>query len=159
MQDQPDVLTDEIHLPKIRRRKLLPLWIKVFMWIFIAFAIIAPISVAFALMGYTFNIALYGLKTSEPLSLTGLLLIAIFGLKGIVSLGLLKEKDWAINLGIIDAILGIVICVFINYIHPFLNSDAGLSVSLFQLELLFLIPYLIKLIKIKNQWDHIEPKV
>jgi hypothetical protein len=71
----------------LRRRLLLPWWIKTFCWIFMIFALIAPLGIIFAIFGWKFQLALYGLQTNAPLSLVGLSVIALFALKGITALG------------------------------------------------------------------------
>ena len=138
-----------------RRRSLLPWWIKTFCWIFLIFGSIAPIGLILGLLGIQFEISLYGLSTNNPISIDGLYLIGIFILKGITALGLWTEKDWAINLGIIDAILGIIVCGFMMFVNPFINIENGFHLNI-RLELLLLIPYLIKLDKIKGDWKKIE---
>ena len=153
METQTDFLTEEITKSQIKRKTLLPWWIKVFMWIFLIMGILVPFSIFFALAGGNFLIAIYGLETNQPLSLIGIFLIFILGLKGMVSFGFLKEKNWAVNLGIADAIIGIVVCVFFNYIYPFIDTEAGFKFSLIRVELLFLIPYLIKLTRIRTNWN------
>lgn len=134
-----------------RRRSLLPWWIKVFLWIFMVFAIIAPAGIVLGLMEVPFQLSLYGLTTNDPLSMVGLFLTAVFLLKGIVAVGLWSEKDWAINLGMVDAVLGIAVCVFMMIIYPLINNT-GFQVT-FRLEIVLLILFLIKLSKIKNDWE------
>lgn len=151
MENQPDLLQEEVTSKYKRRRQLLPWWIKAFVWIFLVFGAIVPVGIIAAILGYKFQIALYGLETNEPLSLIGLLLIILFLLKGIVAYGLWTEKDWAINLGLIDAIVGIVICVFMMIVYPFVDAIPGFTLN-FRLELILLIPYIIKLKKINNDW-------
>ncbi|ANE51471.1 hypothetical protein [Flavisolibacter tropicus] len=137
----------------IKKRQLLPIWIKIFCWFFLLGGLVAPLLVV---AGLLFNdvqasLALYGMETASPLSIVGLLIAALFFLKGIVAYGLWWEKSWAINLGIADAIIGIFFCVL-------LMTPLGLSLELltttpsFRLELVALIPYLIKLQKLKPIW-------
>ena len=150
MQDaQPDLFLDIVGTK--RRKTLLPLWIKIFVWIFLVFGAITPIGLIFGILGYEVELSLYGLETVEPLSISGICILAAFLLKGIVSYGLLTEKKWAIILGIIDAILGFTICLFLM-IYPIIFSDSGINFT-FRLEIIFLIPYLIKMIKIKSEWE------
>jgi hypothetical protein len=134
------------------RRKLLPWWIKIFAWIFMVFGVVAPIGLMLGLFGYSFQLLLYGLQTNQPFSLTGLLLLAIFLLKGISAYGLWTRKDWAITLGILDSILGIVICGYVAFVYPFIDNTPGFTLD-FRFELLLLIPYLIKLTRIKQAWE------
>ena len=132
----------------VRRRSLLPVWIKIFTWIFLIFGVAAPFALMFGLLGIHFQLSLYGLETNDPISLIGLFLIGIFLYKGITAFGLWMEKSWAIIAGQIDAVLGIVVCIFVMFINPFLNS---FKINI-RLELLLLIPFLIKLGKIKKDW-------
>ena len=149
-ENQTDLLTDELNLENgIPRKKLLPLWIKIFTWIFLVISAFAPIVLILGVMGYKVQLALYGLETDEAFSSTGIIITAIFIIKGIVAFGLLKEKDWAIKIGIADAIIGIAICTLMM-LYPIINSDAKFSL---RLELVALIPYLLKLLKIKIQWE------
>lgn len=113
------------------------------------FGVIAPVGLILGVLGIDFNLALYGLETMEPLSGIGLSVILLFALKGAVSYGLWTEKDWGVNLAIIDAALGIAICVIVMIIVPFLYTGSNINI---RLELIALIPYLIKMNKIKSEW-------
>ncbi len=135
-----------------RRRKLLATWIKVFIWLFMIFGAIAPIGLVLGVFGMTFDLSIYGLQTMYPLSILGLLIIALFAIKGAVSFGLWTEKDWAVKLAIFDAIIGIVICSFVMIVLPFFSENNGFSLNL-RLELFFLIPYLITIKNIKKDWE------
>jgi hypothetical protein len=150
--DGEDLLADIVQQMAGKRKDLLPWWIKVFMWIFLVFGVLAPIGLFLALLGYHFHLSLYGLETKDSFSYTGICIITLFLLKGITSYGLLRETDWAIQLGIIDAIVGISICSMVMFYSLF---NSGASVFNFRLELVFLIPYLVKLIKIKPGWENI----
>ena len=75
----------------------------------------------------------------------------LFMLKGFAAFSLWMEKDLAINLAIADAILGIVVCGAVMFIIPFLAENLSYKFS-FRLELALLIPYLLKLQKIKPSW-------
>lgn len=149
---QPDVLTESLLELKTKTRKdLLPWWIKVFIWIFLIFGAIAPLGLILGILGYKFQMSLYGFETNEAISLIGISMILIFLFKGFTAYSLLKEKNWAINLGIMDAIIGIALCSF-AMLYPLFNPDAGVSFT-FRLELVLLIPYLLKLLKIKRDWE------
>jgi len=134
----------------IKRRDLLPMWIKVFCWIFMLFGVLAIVSLILGFMGSKADLAFYGFSTNEPLSLSGLLIISIGILKGYTAFSLWFEKDNAIEIGRIDAIFGIALCVISMIVMPILNE--GISVT-FRLELALLIPFLIKLDKIKEDWN------
>jgi hypothetical protein len=133
----------------IRRRKLIPILVKIFIWIFMVSGAVVPIILLISISGYQSSLALYGLETNHPLSNIGLSIIAMFLLKGIVAFGLWAEKSWAIKLGIFDAVIGIVVCLAVMT-APIWNNMLGFS---FRLELLALVPYLIWLSKIKSSWE------
>ena len=143
-----DILPDSfLNEGAISRKALIPLWIKIFSWIFIVFGAITPLALVGGIMMHNFALSLYGLDANTPYSVIGGLLTVLYLFKGIVAFGILRREDWAVNFGIIDAVLGIIICVFLT-IYP-LGVSNQLS---FRLELLALIPYLVKLLKIKDQW-------
>ena len=146
-QNQSDVLTESLLTLKNKRRKdLLPWWVKVFIWIFLIFG-----AMLLGILGYKFEISLYGFETNEPISIIGISMILIFLFKGFTAYSLLKEKNWAIILGIMDAIIGIALCSF-AMLYPLFYPEAGVSLT-FRLELVLLIPYLLKLLKIKPDWE------
>jgi hypothetical protein len=134
-----DDIADDTN--KVRRRTILPVWIKIFIWIFMVTGALAVPMFVLGLTGFHFELALYGFETNEPFSLVGLLLLVLFAYKGLVSFALWFEWVWAIEMGMIDAVAGIVVCT----ISMFLFSG-------FKLELVFLVPYLIKLFSLKNKW-------
>ncbi len=134
-----------------RRRALLPTWIKIFVWIFMLFGLVVPIAFLFGLLGYEFTLSLYGLETMQALSIKGIIILALFAIKGVVSFGLWMEKDWGVQLALVDAIIGIIVCGFVMCVLPFLIESDHRMINI-RLELVVLIPYLIKMIKIKDEW-------
>jgi hypothetical protein len=133
-----------------RRRSLIPVWIKIFIWIFMVIGVIAILGFILGISGFTFVVSLYGYETQRALSPLGAFLTFLFLYKGFVSYSLWFEKDWAITAGLVDAIIGIIICIM---------SMMGISLIsvyrspfTFRLEIIFLIPYLIKLTKLKGRW-------
>ncbi|KAA2243347.1 hypothetical protein F0L74_12650 [Chitinophaga agrisoli] len=133
-----------------RRKKLLPWWIKTFAWIFLILSFFVPVAFVLSFLGFSSQMELYGIKPERASSVLGLILMALFVFKGIAAFGLLKERDWAIIVGMTDAVIGIVICTFMMIMHPF-GEGNGFTFN-FRLELVLLIPYLIKLIKIRVPW-------
>lgn len=147
-----DILDEhQLGNSNLRRRDLLPTWIKVFVWIFLIFGAIVPVVLILGIVGMDFNLSMYGLETTRPISLIGIFITFLFALKGFVAFGLWTEKEWAVNLAITDAILGIIVCVFVMVILPFISNSGGMNINL-RLELIPLIPYLIKMRKIKIAW-------
>ena len=135
-----------------RRRKLLPWWIKVFCWIFMLFGVMAFVCLILGFTDIKPALAFYGFESNEPFSLNGMLVITLGILKGVTAFSLWFEKDFAIKLGKIDAIIGIIICGVSMLILPFLNDGFNIQI---RLELAFLIPFLLKLNRIEKEWERI----
>lgn len=135
--------------PEKRRRDLLPVWIKVFIWIFMIFTLVVPAGLVFGLMGEQFNLSLYGLETVQPVSVAGILIMLLYALKGIVAYGLWTEKAWAVNLALTDGVLGIAVCLIVMVLLPVLSHGANFK---FRLEILILIPYLVKMWRLRAPW-------
>jgi hypothetical protein len=131
-----------------RMRKLLPVWIKIFIWCFMVLGVFAVPIFFMGIFGFSCSIALYGFETTDPTSIVGISLLLLFILKGVVSYALWFEKKWAIDLALFDAYLGIAICM-VSMIFP-LGRD--ISKNGFRLEIIILIPYLIKLYRIRKLW-------
>jgi len=147
-----EILDNELFPKTERRRKLLPIWIKIFLWLFMIFGIIAPVGLILGLLGIDFNLAIIDLETTKGLSTLGIIIITLFSIKGVVSFGLWTEKDWAVNLAIIDGIIGIAVCTFVMLVSPFLTESNVIHFNI-RLELIALIPYLIKMKNIKRDWE------
>jgi len=105
-----EILDNELFPKTERRRKLLPIWIKIFLWLFMIFGIIAPVGLILGLLGIDFNLA------------------------------------------IIDGIIGIAVCTFVMLVSPFLTESNVIHFNI-RLELIALIPYLIKMKNIKRDWE------
>lgn len=96
---------------------------------------------------------IYGMETYESYSFLAILITSILFFKGITAFGMWTEKDWAIKFGIIDAGIGIIVCSFMMFIEPLFESyDENYHLN-FRFELLLLIPYLIKCLKIRKPWE------
>lgn len=135
----------------IIRRKLLPWWIKTFCWIFMIMGSFAVGGLLFGVLGYPFDLSIYGFQTVEPLSIMGLLITGVLIFKGLTAFALYFERDHAINLAKIDAIAGIVLCMLSMVVWPIISEHTNFS---FRLEILLLIPYFLKINKIEYEWDN-----
>ena len=157
-ENQPSIFDDLYDPFAVRRKYLIPKWIRFFCWIF---AIVCPFGIAasfiFALAGGNPDISIYGIQTSAILSLAGIAGIVVFVVKGAAAIGILGEKDWAIKAAIADGILGIALCVYGMIFNPWVttmnyNGFESTHYNL-RLEVLLLIPYLVKMIQIRRQWE------
>jgi len=144
-------LLDDAFVQEImpRRRDLLPIWMRVFTWIFLIFGVLIPPVFLFGMLGGHANLSLYGLSTSQPASLLGVTIMLLFVFKGVVAYGLWTEKEWAVKLALVDALIGIAICTFVMIGLPLLGSG-GLNI---RLELVALIPYFLKMREIRTEWQ------
>ena len=133
--------------PIYKRRDLLPIWIKVFVWVFFLFGAAVPIALVFGALKIPFELSLYGLQTKEVFSGLGLSILALFALKSIVSYALWTGKEWAITIGKVDAVIGLLICILVLF--PLLQPKINL-----RLEPVLLIPYLVKLRNLNNDWKN-----
>ncbi len=146
MENTPLNLLDEFaieNLPSVRRRKLLPVWIRIFVWIFMIMGGIAIPVLFMGLLGMRPNLALYGLETNVMASAVGALLLFLFLYKGVVAAMLWFEQGPAVVLAILDAVLGIVICLWVMFASPHF---------VFKLELVALVPYLALMISLRKRW-------
>jgi len=132
-----------------RRRDLLPLWIKIFTWLFLIAAAITLLIPVSALFVDEVELTIYGLSSTQVYIPVGITIISLFLLKGVTAYGLWFEKAWAPKLAVIDAVIGIAVCVYMMIFHPVLSGLMEFSV---RLELVALIPYLLKMQRIQPQW-------
>jgi len=109
--------------------------------------------------GFLFDVSIYGMSTDDSFSLMGLLIHSIIFYKAFTAYTMWTEKNIAMTLGIIDAIIGLIICVMMTIFYPIfeLVGDGTYEINL-RIEILFLIPYLIKCWKLQKPWKVlIEP--
>jgi hypothetical protein len=143
-----------------RRRDLLPIWMKIFIWIFIvlgASAIITRLSGIFGISFLFFNAngekSIYGMTTYDSSTPLALLITGLIIYKGITALAMWMEKEWAITMALVDAVLGIAVCAVMMFMLPMVTKEAGRASFNFRFELLLLIPYLLKCWKIRQPWE------
>lgn len=148
-----DDLSAEIQT-NIRRRSIIPTWIKIFIWIFMVLGAIATLGFILGIFGFTFTVSLYGYETQRALSPLGVFLTLLFVYKGFVAYSLWFEEDWAITAGLVDAIIGIAICIM-SMMGISLISEYRAPINI-RLEIIFLIPYLVKLTKLKGRWHELR---
>lgn len=141
----------ELTPPK-RKRDLLPIWIKVFLWLFLVMASFIPVVVVLGIFNFSTSLSLYGFESHSVFSVIGFMITCLITYKGIIAYGLWTEKKWAVTHAIYDGIIGIVACVLAMILPLFLNSGINFT---FRLELLALFPYLFKMRAIKDEWNDV----
>ena len=131
--------------PRERRRKLLPWWIRFFCWVFMIFGVLAFFCLLLGFTSFKPALGFYGFESTEPFSAIGLAVIFVGILKGFAAYGLWFEKDYAVKIGKADAYIGILMCILAMTMPSLTGVEGGFT---FRLELLLLIPFLIKLSRI-----------
>jgi hypothetical protein len=129
---------------------LLPSWIKFFTWMFLFFSVLEIVFGfrSFILDG-NFDCDIYGLQATKIRNIGELALI-IHILNFLVAYGLFFQKTWAVKAGITNAIIGILICIFVIITSIFLNRVN------FRFEIIILLFYYSKLQDIKEDWASIK---
>lgn len=144
---------DEFEKPLIIRRKLLPWWIKIFCWIFMLMGGCSVGALIFNLFTPNIYLSIYGFTTYNTFSGIGMFIIAIIIFKGYAAYTLWFEKQNAIFIAKLDAIIGIAICLFSMIILPFIFRSIRFE---FRFELILLIIFYIRLNKIEYEWNNLK---
>ena len=149
------IIDDDFHQfnKKIIRRQLLPWWIKFFCWLFMILGAGAVLGLIYGIFKNELHLSIYGFESEKPFSLMGIFIFIILTFKGLSAYLLWFEKDKAINIAKIDAIFGIVLCIISMVLMPLVMENSRFT---FRLEILLLIPYLLKLNGIEYAWDNLE---
>ena len=139
----PSVFED-IHDPTIVRRKyMIPKWIRVGAWIVV---IACPPVVSMAIIAiiqgnepFSFMTHIYG-ESGELITIATL---AGLTLKGTAAIGLLAEKNWAVKVAIADGIADIALSVCLMLLPPHHLTYGFLLTTI----------YLVKMFKIRRDWE------
>jgi hypothetical protein len=130
---------------ELHRRALLPRWIRFFSWLFLILPVGIPITFAIAtLRGAPFTFGLFGLTYTgsilgpQPLAMMGLIMAS-----SAAAYGLLWGRDWGVTAGLAIGVVGLIAA---------LGSIFAYSGSRFPFELLFQIPFILKLWDIRGDW-------
>lgn len=127
------------------RTDLLPWWIRYCNWLFILGIITVPIAFIMTLMGSDnvyFNV--YGITARDVFSPAGIILASVILFNAFTAYALLTENDWAIDIAIVDAFIGIGLCFYT------MSAGAGN----FRYELIPLVLFLGKLLGIRTKWEN-----
>lgn len=77
----------------IRRRNLLPVWIKIFVWLFLIGGALCVSFLIFGIFSNKIDLSLYGIDANHPYTVPGLIVSFLFIYKGIVAYGLGSNKN------------------------------------------------------------------
>jgi len=143
--------TDAFILPP--RRALLPWWIIFFCWFFI---ILCPFDFIFMVLQHSGrDLSMYGVEAKTGFTFKEVFSLVNSLLTLVVAYGLLREKDWAVNIAIINALISVADGLFsINDPAAGVQDDIDMAISWFTLAfgLIMLGIYLLKLFRIRQDW-------
>lgn len=128
------------------RKQIVPMWMKIFGWLFIVAGTLVPVIGVFsAISGVEGEYSLYGLEVvGSVYSPAAMFILTLFLAHGICAYGLLFGKAWGMSACLILGYLSAAICVF-----TMLTGDG----NNIRVELIILILYLVKLHKIRPAWS------
>ena len=132
----------------MKRKEILPVWIQLFSWFFLLFAI-SPIFFIFGLfVEGNYHIGGFGLdyNGSHTRNIVPLLITSLLTMASVVAYGLLWGKNWAIHLGIAYSILALIASLSSTTIQ-LVNGNIR-----FNLEWVLIIPFVITLLRKRKEW-------
>lgn len=140
----------DVKLDKVAKRKaLIPVWIKVFGWLFIVMGAVAPLFYFGSLVfGFSVSYAVFGLEyEGSALAVMPSLIALLILVSGICAYGLLFGEGWGLNACIIFGYVGLALTIGSMVFGSAFTDDI-----IIRFEPLVQIPYLVKLHKIKPSW-------
>lgn len=134
----------------VSRRDLVPRWIKVIGWIFIAIAVlILPVMLWAILAGENVMFELFGLEYSgSALNPFAFLLVTLYVFMGSTAYGLIFRKDWGVDGALANGYVGVALCV----LTTLLSGGANI-----RLEPIIHFFYLRRLHAIRGKWKDAAP--
>lgn len=134
------------------RSKLVPTWIKVIGWIFVALGFVSFLAIFPLIFGVDVDVSLnlFGLVYDGANFNTDFVLVSGLYLYFAVSaFGLLKGKDWGLSACIANGYIGIAVCIYVMISGL---SNGYINIRLEPIIQLF---YLWRLYKIRPQWNQL----
>ncbi|MEM7312342.1 MAG: hypothetical protein AAF497_04240 [Planctomycetota bacterium] len=134
----------------LSRQGMVPLWIKIFGWLFIALAVVSiPLMIWGVVTGENVQLELFGFRYIGPaLSFYAFGMAMLNMFMGVTAFGLIFRKDWGVVGCLANGYVGLAMCVVSMVV------SGGASIRLEPLIQLF---YLRRLHKIKPDWDTASP--
>ena len=131
------------------RRALLPVWIKIFGWLFIVMGGIVPfLYLGSLILGFSASYTMFGLEyEGAAQAFMPFLICCTIFINGLCAYGLLFGKDWGLTACIVFGYFGLALTVGSMVFEMFVSGG-----MMIRLEPLIKIPYLIKLNKLKGHW-------
>ena len=141
----------------VRRKFMVPKWIRVFAWIVAVYCPLQLLStLVVTILIATGSLSQYFPQNNAPIfTLMGAVSLGATILKGTAAIGLLKEKDWAVRLCIADGAVSIALRIYSLVMHSWVtvSTNGAYTGYYFSIELLLVIPYLVNMIRIRKDWE------
>ena len=133
----------------LARKALIPLWIKIFGWLFIVMGALVPfLFIGSLIFGFSASYTMFGLEyEGNAMALMPLVIAAVIFVNGLCAYGLLFGKDWGLNACIVFGYIGLALTVGTMVFEMIFSGS-----MMIRLEPIIQIPYLVKLHRLKAHW-------
>lgn len=133
----------------LARKTLIPLWIKIFGWLFIVMGVLVPfLYIGSLIFGFSASYTMFGLEyEGNAKALMPLVISTVILINGLCAYGLLFGKDWGLTACIVFGCIGLLLTLGTMLFEMIFNGS-----MMIRLEPIIQIPYLVKLHKIKAHW-------
>lgn len=142
--------TTEIDIRRNRRKKLLTLWMKLFLAFQIAISLVVVFAIIFDEIAPNFEINLYGFRAQPTSSFSFMLLSCLLLANLMSSILLIRGIKFGLKFGKLNYQIGIVVCVMAFLLKIYFNDSKQLY---FPLEIIVLFLILNTLTKIEKKWS------
>lgn len=148
----------------MKRKEILPKWIRFFAWIFLIFALVPLLFLVGLFVEGNYSLTVFGLNyegtnTRHP---AAFYIAGVLSMASAVSYGILWGKNWAITLGITYSYISLATIIYV------VVASVSRGSIYIPLEPILMIPFLVILMKKKKEWgdfkhespteiDEIEP--
>lgn len=131
------------------RKALIPLWIKIFGWLFIVMGALVPfLFIGSLIFGFSASYTMFGLEyEGNAKALMPLVISTVILINGLCAYGLLFGKDWGLTACIVFGYIGLLLTLGTMLFEMIFNGS-----MMIRLEPIIQIPYLVKLHKLKAHW-------
>jgi hypothetical protein len=140
-------------MKRLPRYLLLPVWIRVFAWIFLVMGVPGAIVAVLGLIfNFTFPMFIFGLRSVGPLrSPVTFVIGATFALLAYAAFALLWGREDGRRAGLAAGYIGLVICAVVSFAT---FASGGFYIPF---EPLLQVPFIWKLHKLKGRWEEPNP--
>lgn len=131
------------------RKALIPLWIKIFGWLFIVMGAFVPfLYVGSLIFGFSSSYTMFGLEyEGNAKALMPLIISTVILINGLCAYGLIFGKDWGLSACIVFGYIGLALTLGTMLFEVIFNDS-----MMVRLDPILQIPYLFKLHKLKAHW-------